>query len=213
MKRKEEKFIKINSILDDLAKSLGIERGIKEITLLKFWNEVIDEKFINKTRALSVVKKGMYDAILVVVSSSAVSQELFIQKRKILSKLSPVAFSLGFKVKDIIFNTKMWEEVNIPKVKDNESTTHYLVKNPSVEELNEINIPEIIINNVKESINIQNFSISELKERLFNTIIIDIKTQIWRKNNGFPSCSKCGITINYFSFDKENLCPICRLKE
>lgn len=212
MKRKEEKFIKVNNILDNIAHSLGIERGIKEITLLKYWEEFIDEKFKDKTKAVSVIKKGEYDSIMIAVSSSAVSQELFIRKRNILNKISPIAFSLGFKIKDIIFNTKIWNDYNTENNKEPEKITHYLVKNPTQEELKDIIVPESIINNIKDSLNKDDFNLPEIKERLLNTIIFDIKTQIWRKNNGFPSCSKCGITINYFSFEEDKLCPVCKLK-
>lgn len=212
MKNRQENFIKVNNILDNIALSLGIERGIKEITLLKYWEEFIDEKFKDKTKAISVIKKGEYDNIMVAVSSSSVSQELFIRKRNILSKLSPIAFSLGFKIKDIILNTKIWDEYKNEKNKEPEKTTHYLVKNPTQEELKDIIIPESIIDNVKDSLNKDSFSLPEIKERLLKTIIFDIKTQIWRKNNGFPSCSKCGITINYFSFEEDKLCPVCKLK-
>lgn len=210
MKRREESFIKINSILDGVAKALGIERGIKEITLVNFWPQVVGERFINNSKALSVVKKGAYDSLFVVVSSSAVSNELFLQKRNILTKLSPLAFSLGFKIKDIIFTTKMWNEINKPNLQQDEEVTHYLVKNPKDEELINIHVPESIIDSVKESISTQNFSTPELKDRILNTVIKDIKTQIWRKNNGFPSCSKCGVTINYYSQNKKDLCPICK---
>lgn|GEM_PF-805995 len=211
MKRKEENFIKINSILDGMAKTLGIERGIKEITLLNFWSEVVGQKFKNNSKAVSVINKGGYDALLIAVSSSAVSQELFLGKRNILSKLSPIAFSLGFKIKDIVINTKIWNEINSQNKKQEDETVHHFIKNPTDEELKDIIVPENIINNIKESINTQNFSTSELKDRMLGTVIRDIKVQIWLKNNGFPSCSRCGIAINYYFQDKESLCPICKL--
>ncbi|MDD3014318.1 MAG: hypothetical protein PHC34_11500, partial [Candidatus Gastranaerophilales bacterium] len=126
------------------------------------------------------------------------------------TKLSPIAFSLGFKIKDIIINTKMWDEIHKQNNNKEEEITHFFVKNPKIEDLKDIKVPESIIDSIKESIKTQNFSTPELKDRILNTVIIDIKTQIWRKNNGFPSCSKCGITINYYSHGKEDVCPICK---
>jgi len=210
LKRREDSLIKINSVLDEVAKALGIERGIKEITLINFWTEVAGERFINNSKALSVIKKGGYDSLFVAVSSSSVSQELFFHKRNILTKLSPIAFSLGFRIKDIIINTKMWDEINKQNDNKEEEITHFFVKNPKIEDLKDIKVPESIIDSIKESIEAQDFSIPELKDRILNTVIIDIKTQIWRKNNGFPSCSKCGVPINYYSQGKEDICPICK---
>lgn len=210
MKRTQDSLVKIDSVLDGVAKSLGIERGIKEITLINFWPEVIGERFINNSKALSVINKGGYDSLFVTVSSSAVSQELFLNKKSILSKLSPIAFSLGFKIRDITLNTKMWDEIIKQDNGKEDEITHFFVKNPKDEDLKDIKVPESIINTIKESIETQNFSIPELKDRILNTVIIDIKTQIWRKNNGFPSCSKCGISINYYSQGKEDICPICK---
>ncbi|MDD3013806.1 MAG: DUF721 domain-containing protein [Candidatus Gastranaerophilales bacterium] len=204
-------FESLSSVLDKVIKKLGIDRGLKEITLINLWSEAVPYKFRNNSKAVSVVNKGTYDALLVAVSSSAVSQELFLQKKEILKNLSIISLSLEFKIKDLILSTKLWQEVQeIPVLKQKQEVTHIFIKNPTEADLYNISVPEKIVDFIKESIKTQNYNSDELKNNMLDMIIKDIKTQIWRKNNGFPVCPQCGIPINYYNENKKILCPSCK---
>lgn len=209
---KNQEIEGIKAITDRLAKQLGIERGLKEITLVSLWPDIVGPRFKDKSKAVSVMKKSGYDTILVAVSSSIISQELFMFKKDIVAKISKTARSLGFNVTDIFFSVKLWEEVKNKQIKPDkqEESAHYFVKTPTDEEIKHVIVPEDVVNLIKESIQDQKFSTIEMKERMLSTIIKDIKIQIWRKNNGFPCCKNCGIPVNYYNPDQETLCPSCK---
>lgn len=199
----------INSVLNGVIRKLGVDRGLRESTLKNIWPEIIGDRFKNSSKLISIIKKGNYDVLLVAVQTASVSQELMLNKISILKKISSIAHSLEFFPKDIMFNTKLWMEFyqETDKVED---SVHILIKKPIDSELKDIQVPESLINQVRESVNSQNFSTPEMKDRMMNTILRDIKTQIWRKNNGFPICENCGIPLNIYKKDETPLCPSCK---
>jgi len=200
----------LNSILNKVLKDIGVERGLREIAFMNMWSEIVGPRFKDNSKVVSIKRKSDHDVLLVAVSSSVVSQELFLYKKDILRKLSHIALTLEFNIKDLIFSTKLWAEKQESSfINNKQDDVHFFKVNPTNKELEEISVPETIIDSIKSSINTQNFSSPELKGRMLNTIIKDIKTQIWRKNKGFPSCVGCGIPINYYNPNKEKLCPSC----
>lgn len=202
----------LRSILGKIVGDLGIDRGLKELTLKNLWPEIVGERFKDNSRVVSVINKGSYYSLLVSVSSSSISQELFLFKKDILRKLSSIAMPLGFNIKDIIFSAKYWHVAEIKEFSDKkeENVSHFFYKNPTDTELQKVKVSDEIIESVKKSIETQTFSSPELKDRMLHTIIKDIKTQMWRKNNGYPVCKKCGIPINHWNPEKELLCPSCQ---
>ena len=210
--KKHHKLESIGSLIDKMSKNLGIERGLREITFVNLWPELIGGKFSNETNPIGIIKKNGYDVLLLSVSSSSVSQEMFLYKNEILKKISNIALSLEFNIKDIIFSTKLWKKnKNKISLDSNEENTTFFLKKISDSDLKNIVVPENIINFVKESISTQNFSSNELKDRMLKMIINDIKLQIWKKNNGYPSCSQCGVALDYYTYNKKNLCPSCKI--
>jgi len=144
-----------------------------------------------------------------------VAQELSFYKDDIIKKIKIVAKNFDYDIKDIFFNPKLWEEVKKENKlqKKNEPESYKIEKNFSEEDLKKIKLPENVIEEIKNSLDEKKFFSEELKEKMFNTIIKDLKTQEWRKNNGFPVCSECGIPVNYYSPGNKNLCPSCKYKE
>ena len=210
--KKQNEFESLKSIINKMSKNIGIDRGLRELTFVNLWPELIGPKFRDKTKVITVSQRGIIDVVTVSVSSSTVSQELYMLKDMILKKITGVSLTLKFNIKDIIFTTKHWETEDQKILKNNDSgtITHFFKENTVAKDLEEIKIPEIIMESIINSVDKHEFTSLERKERILNTIIKDIKTQIWRKNNGFPSCEKCGIIINYYSEDKGLLCPSCK---
>lgn len=209
-KKRHENFENINPILERVAKKLGFDRKLKEFTLLSFWPEIVGNKFRHNTKAISVIRKYDHEALVIAVASSIVSQELIFFKNDILKKISGMAISREFNIKDLIFNNKLWQDIKNEKISSKkEDPAIYFNKKPANEELEKTHVPEDIINSIKESINNQKFSSAELKDKIFNTIINDIKIQIWRKEKGFPCCEKCGIPVNRYIPDEKILCRSC----
>ncbi len=212
---KNNYFKKIDNVLDSVMKDLKLDKGLKQQDFAKLWPKIVGIKFQNSSKVVSIHTKQNIDILTVAVSSHTVAQELSFFKEDIIKKINKVAKDFDYNIKEIIFNSKLWEELkNESKEKKEEKSSNFykIEKIFSEEELKKIEISQEIIESVKNSLKEQKFSSEEMKEKFLNTIIKDLKIQEWRKKNGFPVCSKCGIAINYYSPEIENFCPICKYK-
>jgi len=216
MNKKNNDFNNLSSVLNTVMVDLGLDKGLKQQEFAKLWPKIVGPKFQNSSKVVYLQSRQGEDILTVAVSSPAVAQELSFFKEDIIKKIKIVAKDFNYNIKDILFNAKVWEELkqeSKQKIEEESKNFYKIEKNFSEEELNKIQLPEEVVKSVKDSLEGQNFYSEEMKEKFFNTIIKDLKTQQWRKNNGFPVCSRCGIAINYYSPECENLCPACKYKE
>ena len=213
MNKNQNSFNNLNSVLNTVMVDLGLDKGIKQQEFAKLWSKIVGPKFQNSSKVVYLQSRQGEDILTVAVSSPAVAQELSFFKEDIIKKIKIVAKDFNYNIKDILFNPKVWEELkkeSKQKVEEENKNFYKIEKNFSEEELNRVELPEEVVESIKESLKEQKFSSEEMKEKMFNTIIKDLKTQQWRKNNGFPVCLNCGIAINYYSPESENLCPACK---
>ena len=213
MNNNQNSFNLLDSVLNTVMVDLGLDKGLKQQEFAKLWSKIVGPKFQNSSKVVYLQSRQGEDILTVAVSSPAVSQELSFFKEDIIKKIKVVAKDFNYNIKDIFFDSKLWEELeeDIKQKKGEENKNFYKIeKNFSEEDLKKIQLPESVVESIKDSLKDQKFSSEEMKEKMFNIIIKDLKTQQWRKNNGFPVCSKCGIAINYYSPECENLCPACK---
>jgi len=209
----QNSFNNLDSVLNTVMVALGLDKGLKQQEFAKLWSKIVGPKFQNSSKVVYLQSRQGEDILTVAVSSPAVAQELSFFKEDIIKKIKVVAKDFNYNIKDILFNAKVWEELKKEtkqKVEEENKNFYKIEKKFSEEDLNKIEIPESVVESIKDSLKEQKFSSEEMKEKMFNIIIKDLKTQEWRKNNGFPVCSKCGIAINYYSPESENLCPACK---
>ena len=213
MNNNQNSFNLLDSVQNTVMVDLGLDKGLKQQEFAKLWSKIVGPKFQNSSKVVYLQSRQGEDILTVAVSSPAVSQELSFFKEDIIKKIKVVAKDFNYNIKDIFFDSKLWEELkeDIKQKKEEENKNFYKIeKNFSEEDLKKIQLPESVVESIKDSLKDQKFSSEEMKEKMFNIIIKDLKTQQWRKNNGFPVCSKCGIAINYYSPECENLCPACK---
>ena len=213
MNNNQNSFNNLDSVLNSVMVDLGLDKGLKQQEFAKLWSKIVGPKFQNSSKVVYLQSRQGEDILTVAVSSPAVAQELSFFKEDIIKKIKVVAKDFNYNIKDILFNAKVWEELKKEtkqKVEEENKNFYKIEKNFSEEDLNKIELPESVVESIKDSLKEQKFSSEEMKEKMFNIIIKDLKTQEWRKNNGFPVCSKCGIAINYYSPESENLCPACK---
>lgn len=201
----------LNDVLKNVVKGLGIERRIKENTVLDLWPQIVGVKFQSKTRAVSF-RQGRNGKILVVaVESSPFLQEIFLYKNEILKKLDNYTSPLGFKVVDIAFDTKLWNSIDYNNIEITQEEPFTLnLKQYTEEDLEKIELPQSVINPVKASVDGLSFASDELKKTMINTTLRNLKIQIWRKENGYPCCEVCGIPVRYVKENEAILCPACK---
>jgi len=201
---------KIDTIISKLLNRPELTHNLKEISLKNLWNEIIDKKFIDCTQLLSIVNKNNNESIALIGASSSVTvQELFLHKQKLLLKLNNAGRNLGFNITDVIINTKYYTQQKVDK-KDIEISKirYFWDKKPTANELENIHIPE----NIELLFNkaISEFTDFIDKNKMLELIKTDIKIQIWKKNKGFPCCSKCSIPVDFYIENEPILCPACQ---
>jgi len=99
-------FETTESIIEKMLSSTEIKKAVTRNNLYKFWAKIVTKKFSDKSKPYSMMGNGI---LIVACESSAVAQELLLQKAQILEKFQPYLKSLHFKVKDIKFDPKKWD--------------------------------------------------------------------------------------------------------
>lgn len=199
-------FENINSVINGLAKNLGLEKGLKISSIANLWGKIVGPRFENTSRIFSIYENNGIDVVVVAVNSSTVAQELTFYKKDILKKIHKIGVNFGFDIKEITFSTKYWK-------KEDKNNQEQIKKQPTEEDLENVKLPESILKSIKLSMEEKSFFNDELKQRYLNTVIKDLKTRLWMKNNKYPACKNCGITLKNNSFENKSLCPSCIYKK
>ena len=203
---KYHNFDKIGDVLSSVAKQSGMNFGISQIALFSLWAEVVGVRFKKNTKAIKINGK----TLTIATKSSTVTQELSMFKADILKKLENMTKNLDIKIDEIIFNHKIWNEINKASEKTEETQYRKYLPAPSDFEVEQIEIPQNIKEEIEKSFkNTQNLS-EDVKEKIVKTVINDIKRQIWRKERNYPLCSKCFVPMDYIEEGQELLCPVCK---
>lgn len=197
-------FNDLNSIINSLAKNLNLEKGLKVSSLCKLWSKVVGPRFEKTSKIFSIYENNGFDTVIIAVSSASVSQELNIYKNDILRKVFKLGKNFGFNIKEIKFSTKFW------KSEENTAGKKAEITPITEKDLENIEIPLDILISLENSLNDDNLDNKELKEKFLRTVIKDLKTQIWLKNNGFPLCAECGVPLSLNNPQEERLCPVCK---
>lgn len=203
---KYHNFDKLGDILSTVAKQSGMNVGISQIALFNLWSQVVGNRFYKTTKAIKINGK----TLTIATKSPAVTQELIMFKADILKKLDMMTKNLDIKIEDIIFNHKIWNEINKESnIKEEIQYRKYLPA-PTDFDIEQIEIPQNIKEEIEKSFeNTQNLS-DEVKQKIINTTINDIKRQIWRKERNYPLCSKCFMPMDYIEEGQAQLCPVCK---
>lgn len=102
-------FEDTESIIDKLLSSTELKKAVTRNNLYKFWEKIVGKKFSEKSKPYSMMGGG---TLIIACASSAVAQELMLQKAQILTKFQPYLKSLRLSVKDLKFDCKKWNEIN-----------------------------------------------------------------------------------------------------
>lgn len=100
-------FDGIDNVISEMMKSPEFKKALTKSNLFKFWDKVVGEKFIGKSKPYSMTTNSV---MVIACKNSTVAQELLLRKNKILIELKPYLKSLKIKVKDLRFDAKRWVE-------------------------------------------------------------------------------------------------------
>lgn len=207
---KDAKPDSIKNIMGFFTKKIGLDLRMRESVFFNSWNDIVGFRFKNNTKAMMIKSKKNINTLIVAVKSPVISQELFLFKKDLLKRIENYSKPLNLRVDDIYFDVKLWKEYKKEEIhlSDNESIKY--LKEPSDFDLDYIDVPKSILDDIENSLKNVHFADEKLKNRMKKLMIKDIKSEIWKKEKNYPSCEKCGITLNYIIEGEPVLCPSCK---
>ena len=102
-------FEGVEEIISTMMTSPQIKKAITKTNLYKFWDNILPEKFKDKSKPYSMLPGG---TMVVSCKNPVVAQELSLYKIMILQKFTPFAKKLNMRVNDLKFDPKKWTEAD-----------------------------------------------------------------------------------------------------
>lgn len=102
-------FENIGDILSELKKKIQPKKQSKVLTLFLTWREIVGNKLAEFSRPIGLSKDK---TLIVACKNSMISQELYLNKTRILKSIQFYAKNLQLTVEDICFSHKIWEKYN-----------------------------------------------------------------------------------------------------
>jgi hypothetical protein len=206
-RRRPKSLSPVDGILNQLVSTLGLDKRLKEKTLMDFWPEVVGQPLAEKTRCLFIDYEGQ---LVIAVKDASVGQELSLARTKLLRQMRQASQAVGLNLTGIRFDLKSFHN----KVSDpweNASIFERELPLPKDEDLSAVNLStqELEqIHDLKESILKQNQAFAERISALFER---QLRLKSWQKSKGFPTCSLCSQPASRLHGDS-SLCPTCYLE-
>lgn len=203
---KYHNFDKLSDVLTTVARQSGLDAGISQMALFKLWSEAVGNRFKKTTKPIKLHNR----VLTIATKSPAVTQELTMFRVDILKKLEMFSKNLDIEIKEIIFNHKIWGEMEQKAMAKEEFSHRKYLPAPSDVDLLKIELPQSIRAEIEQSfVSTQNLS-EETKQKIIQTITMDIKRQIWKKEHNYPVCTKCSMVLDFIDEGEEPICPVCK---
>ena len=98
-------FEGVDDIISTMMDNPQLKKALTRTNLYKFWNNILPEKFKNKSKPYGMLPGGI---MTVACQNPVVAQELSLHKIMLLKKFEPFAKSLNIRVVDLKFDPKKW---------------------------------------------------------------------------------------------------------
>lgn len=98
-------FEGVEDVISSMMTDPKIKKAITKTNMNSFWEDILPEKFKNKSKPYSMLPGGV---MVVACSNPVVAQELMLHKIIILQKFAPYMKSLNIRLTDLKFDSKKW---------------------------------------------------------------------------------------------------------
>lgn len=173
-------FNSLGNVMNTVLNTPVLKNSMKKATLFKFWPKAAGKKFEKYSRIDSLTPQNV---LVVACANAAVSSELLMFKSDLLKKLNEYAIPLGLEIEDINFSHKIWNKQSTQQIESEEPQNPHKPDlsgfNPDMVELDEQEIESI-----RASIDNNKFASEQQRKKMFDAIILDLKTQKYIKENG-----------------------------
>ena len=102
-------FQSSHDIVEELMKRMQPKKQSKVLTLFLVWSDIVGDKVAESSKPIGLSKEK---TLIVACKNSMISQELYLNKARILKSLKAYAQDLQLTVNDVCFSHKIWEKYN-----------------------------------------------------------------------------------------------------
>lgn len=204
---KAKSFNRVDNVLNQVLGTLGLDRRLKEHTVMNLWPVIIGEPWASRSRSLFIDAEGQ---LVVTVSDASLGQELSLMKPSIIKKLRQTGQSLGVNITGLRFDLKHFYRKDLPEEQDRESL---ILPEPTQAELDELalNTEELEqLSQLNQSLAADAQSNAPASRRVLAVFEQELRIRHWRRIKGFPLCAACQLPARSLR-SGERICMPCYL--
>jgi len=197
---------RVDAVLEQVVRKLGLDRRLREQTLMNLWPHLLGEPWARKSRCLFIDSENN---LVVALADAATGQELSLMKPAILAKLRVAAQSLGVTIQGVRFDLKHFhgpaEEPVVPG-----TGLPKRLPQPKDEDLFSISLTDEErrqVESLRSSADGQSDR-GRQAERVAALFERRLLLRRWRQLNGYPTCTVCQEPAPVLH-GEHNLCAPC----
>ena len=190
--QQKDAMLDINAVLGKVVGEMGLERRLKEHTLMTLWPVLCGDAFANKSRPIFIDYEGR---LVVAVQDSTIAQELSLKKSELTQKLQAAARSIGgISISGVRFDLKHYHKTDDDlSALVNRKTV--ALPEPTDEQLAAVQLSprdqlELSQLTARLSENITNFT--NMNQRILLICEKQLRLKQWQRENKYPQCTSCG---------------------
>jgi hypothetical protein len=214
---KMPQFNRVDDVLNSVVNHLGLDKRLREHTLINLWPTLISQFFSDRSRALFVDNEG---TLVIAVKDASTGQELTLLSPQLTPKLKQLAANLNLAVKGLRFELKHFHQKQacefvladdpppLPKPSDNELFALSLSKDDQnkIDQLKVDLASSATAGRLDSQIN--NVLTNEMQERIIGLFEKQLRLAQWKKEHNYPLCGRCHETAARLH-TTNNLCDLC----
>jgi len=205
-------FKRVNNILNRVVAKLGLERRLREHTILKLWPVLVGDNFAARSRPLFIDSES---SLVVAVADASVGQELSLLKLPLLRQLKSAGRTIGINIAGLRFDLKHFHEPAAPETLPGSCQPGTLPE-PTGPDLDRLTLPEsdlTEIETLRQELDVLPVTGQEQAppvsaERILAVFERELRLRHWRRLNGYPLCRECANPTRVLHGDRQ-LCPLC----
>jgi hypothetical protein len=204
-------FKRVNYVLTNVMSKLGLDKRLREHTLMNLWPVFVGEKWATRSRPLFIDAEIK---LVVAVSDASTAQELSLTRGEILNKLRKAGRSLGIDLAGIRFDLKHYHSP--PPLDVLPAAVAPAFPEPEAGDLEKISLggeDQEELSRLKAALS-QNEEAGQVisSARILSVFEKELRVRQWMRENSFPLCRACGNPARSLQGPGQ-LCVTCSFSE
>lgn len=187
-KQDSSKLTGIDLLVPRVMANLGLDRRLKEHTLVNLWPTVCGSEFSERSRPLFI---DHLRQLVVSTKDASTAQELMLRKGKILSELRTLGHHLDVEIKGLRFDLKSFRDKAAEDFQVADAPAPTLPREGELEALNLSPAEQKLIETLINRLNEEAPQRKDLNKRMAAAFERQLRLNSWRLKQGFPTCSFC----------------------